>query len=166
MSRMRDLTGQRFGRLIVEGISHRSAQGRIYYLCKCICGKGHVVQGSNLHSGHVTSCGCFQREEAAIRFITHGASYTRPYRIWRNMIQRCENADEAHRVRYQARGIRVCPGWRNSFAQFHKWALKNGYEDNLTIDRIDNDGNYEPSNCRWIPLAENVARSASRRKKA
>jgi hypothetical protein len=82
------------------------------------------------------------------------------------MIQRCENPRDGHYRRYGARGIRVHPLWRKSFAEFLAWAIRNGYSDDLTIDRINNDGNYEPSNCHWIPLAENVARNAGRRETA
>lgn len=88
---------------------------------------------------------------------THGLSNSRIYNVWNCMRQRCSNPKNSHYSAYGGRGISVCPEWQNSFESFYAWAINNGYKDTLEIDRINNDGNYEPSNCRWVTRKENVA---------
>lgn len=144
MGKFIDLTGQRFGKLVVlERAKGNSKQ--INWLCKCDCGRTTVVQGSNLKNGHIRSCGCLISESNT----KHGQWNTRLYRIYHAMKQRCYNPNSAPYPFYGGRGITVCSEWLNDFQAFYDWAMSNGYRDDLSIDRIDVDGNYEPGNCRW-----------------
>lgn len=148
-----DLTGQKFGRLTVVE-RHGVKDGHAAWLCKCDCGNTTVVNGRNLRNGRTTSCGCYHKEILINRSKTHGMSKTRLYRIWHNMKNRCFYTKDKHFNDYGGRGITVCDEWKNDFESFKKWSLSNGYSDELTIDRINNDGNYEPSNCRWVTMKE------------
>ncbi len=151
MGTAKDLSGQRFGRLTalyrMEGVNCR------YYYCKCDCGNTVTVLGSSLISGNTKSCGCLHREQLAERNYRHGERRTRLYKTWISMKQRCS----VHRDKYkqwEGRGIKVCDEWRDSFTAFKDWAEASGYKEDLTIDRIDVNSNYEPSNCRWITKRE------------
>ena len=148
-----DLTGKRFERLEVIGRSHKT-HDHIYWLCRCDCGKTMTVRGQNLRNGHTKSCGCLQRGISKDQGTTHGGRKTRLYNIWCKMIQRCENPNHVRYKNYGGRGITICPEWRDDFAAFRDWALANGYRNDLTLDRKDNNGNYEPGNCRWATMKE------------
>lgn len=153
MPKLIDLTGKKYGRLtVIERSGVRGGQSS--WLCKCECGNKKVVIGKNLRRGLTTSCGCYHNELLSVRNTTHGLSKTRIYRIWRDMKNRCFYSKDKHFKDYGGRGITICDEWKNSFESFYKWSDANGYSEKLTIDRIDNDGNYEPSNCRWITMKE------------
>ena len=148
MAKLKDLTGQKFGRLTVIERSGNSNCRKTMWLCKCDCGNELTVVGENITNGRTKSCGCLRKERA------HGKSDTRLHRIWTGMKTRCYNPNHHEAHNYSGRGIAVCDEWKNSFTAFYAWAVKNGYADNLTLDRIDNDKGYSPDNCRWVTLRE------------
>jgi len=160
-----DLTGQRFGKLLVLRRCG-SKNGHAAWLCRCDCGNEKIMSASSLRSG-TKSCGCLcieaiknwnqseEKKKVTVSLKTkHGMKGTRLYRIWQAMKARCTNQNVPCFRYYGGRDIRVCEEWKNDFQAFHEWAVENGYADNLTIDRVDVNGNYEPANCRWVTMAE------------
>lgn len=142
-----DLTGKRFGKLTV--ISFNSMRGtRSYWNCVCDCGNEKAVGSDHLKNGDIVSCGCVQKSTLPPVNKKHGMSNTRLYTIWALMKSRCYNPSRKEYPRYGGRGIKVCDEWME-FDSFMRWAVDNGYSEDLTLDRVNNDGDYTPSNCRW-----------------
>ena len=150
-----DLTGKRFGRLVVIAEDHLENR-QYYWLCKCDCGNLTVKSGNEMKWGKVKSCGCLRAECKPPLMQTHGMSRSKLYRIWTAMKQRCENEHDPNYFRYGGRGIAVCDEWK-AFEPFEKWALSNGYvEGKYDLDRTDNDKGYCPENCRFISHKDNL----------
>ena len=185
---MRDISSQRFGRLVVKTLDH-TANHKRYWICTCDCGKVVVVRQDQLTTGKTMSCGCYMQEcrltnlkkrqikkprneQKANRIDGHYKTWNplkhehpRLYRIWQAMKSRCYYKKNKCYRSYGGRGVSICQEWIDSFNTFAVWALSNGYKDNLSIDRIDVNGNYEPDNCRWATNEEqqkNKRKSPSR----
>lgn len=148
MKPKKDVRGEVYGRLTITGDApYRTRDRRVFVLCEC--GKTKDVLLGDLRRGDTLSCGCYLKE----RITSHGDSYTRLYKIYAGMLSRCHNPAADRYASYGARGISVCESWKNSYEEFRDWALRQGYDDSLTIERKDVDGNYEPDNCTWLPQA-------------
>lgn len=150
-----DLCGKRYGRLTVikKSENYISPGGHkcSTWLCKCDCGNEIVVRQSSLKCGYTLSCGCYARENKKKLLTTHGfGNEDRLYRIWSGSKNRCLNPKNRDYYKYGGRGITYFEPWARDFEEFRRWALSNGYKDNLTLDRKDNDKGYSPDNCRWV----------------
>jgi hypothetical protein len=154
----KDLTGQKFGRLIVVKRAGTDNHRNSTWLCKCVCDNEVIVNRCNLKSGNTKSCGCLNKEESSKYNTIHGKSNDRIYSIWKGIKFRC-----SYLKNYGGRGIKVCDEWLHNFQVFYDWALSNGYADNLSIDRIDNEGNYEPTNCRWATYRQQANNTRTNR---
>lgn len=153
-----DLTGKRFGRWVVLEKAE-SDKNNAMWLCKCDCGNIKIVYGGNIKNGKSSSCGCFHKEELSRKSKTHGSSSNPIFSVWEGMKRRCYNKKYKQYKDWGGRGIKICEEWKNDPNKFIEWAINNGYNDKLCIDRINNDGDYEPSNCRWIIHRENSLNS-------
>lgn len=154
MSKPFDLTGKRFGYLTAVCLSNNRKNNCRLWLCQCDCGNKIEVRVADLINGNTKSCGCYQKKRAKEVKEKHGGCHKRLYSIWCNMKTRCTNPNVICFKNYGGRGIKVCNEWANSYPTFEKWSIEHGYNDELTIERIDVNKDYCPDNCKFIRKEE------------
>lgn len=149
----KDIAGQRFGRLVAVEPTQQMKHGVTVWKFQCDCGNSVFIPLSRA-GRHTSSCGCLRNDTVRQLRIKHGESQTRLYSIWKGMNKRCSNpATKSYEV-YGGRGISVCDEWKQDYNAFREWALSHGYDEKLTLDRINNDLGYSPNNCKWATKAE------------
>lgn len=149
-----DLVGQKYGRLTVLKLDDENETNRVKWICKCECGNVKSIQQTHLRSGATTSCGCYHKQKAKDSNKKHNLTHTSLHNRWKAIKQRCFNPKNKSYVNYGGRGVKLCNEWFE-FEAFYKWCIENGYKEDYQIDRIDNNGNYEPNNVRFIPVKSN-----------
>lgn len=154
MGKVFDLSGKKLNRFTVIRYYGLNKSRKALWLCRCDCGKEVVVVGQNIRNGASKSCGCYGLEVLEKRNVDHGLSGTRLHRIWIGMRERCHKERVAGYKNYGGKGVKVHPEWSSDYLSFYTWAMNNGYKENLTLDRRDPTGDYEPGNCQWITRAE------------
>lgn len=157
MSRVKDMTGITINNLKVIKRVENYKDGKVQWLVECRCGNEFEAIGKYLRNGSIKSCGCLKSKrmtEHGKAKATHGDSKSRLFSIWSGMKKRCYYKKNIGYKNYGGRGIQVCDEWKNNYSTFKLWAMNNGYDESLTLDRVDNDGNYEPNNCKWSTVTE------------
>jgi len=155
-----DLVGKRFGKLVTIEPTKERQNNHVVWLCKCDCGNTHKVIGAVLKLGISKSCGCWRKE----RLTKHGGKHTRLYNSWKQMRMRCNNPKGSKYHIWGGKGISICEDW-NEFGRFKEWALKNGYNNNLQIHRLNNDLGYSPDNCEWLTVSKHSFKTWEHRHK-
>ena len=158
MSELIDLTGQKFGRLMVikraKDKIRKNGKHEVMWECLCDCGNTKIVSRNSLRSSAIKSCGCLRKENTKNMRTKHGLRNTQIYKTWANIKTRCYNPNKDTFNYYGGRNVEMCQDWKEDFINFYNWSMEHGYKEGLTIDRINPSGNYEPSNCRWVTMKE------------